>query len=267
MALRPTLVAFAAAALQVGACLPAAAHGPHKAAPAAMPAGGISSAPGGARPEFDVVHTHVATDGRHAIFRIAVSGKAGASKPAATGKLAGSRVFSYVWPTSLDPSAVGFDPKSGILAFAVTAHPDFDDTPLFDENGDGDPGNDGNVWHSHWVVLQPDAACGKDGLKVGDIAAGANPRLPRTWPGLPLLIDSPGYSPSLRGRSVEVRVPLDDMAAVGSASFDGVTAALRVNQSVHAPLLCVQQVFKVASGDLSLPGKVQPLEAAVQSAK
>jgi hypothetical protein len=42
--------------------------------------------------------------------------------------------------------------KSGILALAVTAHPDFDDTPLFDENADGDPANDGKSWHSHWVV-------------------------------------------------------------------------------------------------------------------
>ena len=33
------------------------------------------------------------------------------------------------------------------------------------------------------------------------------------------------------------------------------TAALRVNASVHAPLLCVVDVFKVASGNLSLPGK------------
>jgi hypothetical protein len=38
--------------------------------------------------------------------------------------------------------------------------------------------------------------------------------------------------------------------------LSGVTAALRVNASVHNPLLCVVDVFKVASGDLSLPGKV-----------
>jgi len=44
---------------------------------------------------------------------------------------------------------VGFDPKSGILALTVTSHPDFDDTPLIDENNDGDPANDGKTWHSH----------------------------------------------------------------------------------------------------------------------
>jgi len=210
----------------------------------------------GSQATFDIVHTKISTDGNVAIFHMAVSGKAGQSRPSRSGKLAGSKVFSYVWPTSLDTSTVGFEPKAGILAFAVTAHPDFDDTPLFDENGDGNPNNDGNVWHSHWVVLQPDQACGKDALKVVDIPEGTKPKLPKTWPGLPLLIDSPGWAPSVKKNTVEVRVPFDDIGVVQTGSFDGVTAALRVNASVHNPLLCVTNVFKVASGNLSLPGKV-----------
>lgn len=242
-------------ALALAAATPVSAHD-HPGKKAHQ--GGIQSAAGKTAPApFDIVHTRITTEGNTAVFHIAVSGKAGASKPTRAGKLAGSTVFSYVWPTSLDPAVVGFEPKSGILAFAVTAHPDFDDTPLFDENGDGNPANDGNVWHSHWVVLQPDAACGKDALKVVDIPAGTKPRLPRTWPGLPILIDSPGFSPVFKGDSVHVRVPFDDIAQVGSAAFDGVTAALRVNESVHSPLLCVAGVFKVASGNLSLPGKVE----------
>ena len=220
-------------------------------------AGGIASkAARAVKAPFDIVHTTITTKDNVATFHMALSGKAGANRPAKSGKLAGSSVFSYVWPTSLDSSVVGFEPKAGILAFAVTAHPDFDDTPLFDENGDGKPGNDGNVWHSHWVVLQPAAACGKDALKVVDIAPGTKPRVPKTWPGLPILIDSPGWAPTFSKRTVEVRVPFDDIGAVEAGSFDGVTAALRVNASVHSPLLCVANVFKVASGDLSLPGKV-----------
>jgi hypothetical protein len=164
-------------------------------------------------------------------------------------------VFSYVWPTNIDAYEVGFERNAGILALAVTAHPDFDDTPLFDESGDANRGNDGGLWHMHWVVLGPDEACGKGGLKVKDIADGAKPRLPKTWPGLPLLIDSPGWQPSMSASEVEVRVPFDDIAVVNAASFDGVTAGLRVNASAHAPLLCVANVFKIASGNLSLPGK------------
>ncbi|MBI3899810.1 MAG: hypothetical protein HY308_16155 [Gammaproteobacteria bacterium] len=209
------------------------------------------------KPQWDIVRTQVTTEKQYVVFRMQVSGRAGKNKPTKTGQLAGSRVFSYVWPTSLDPAEVGFDANSGILAFAVTAHPDFDDSPLFDENGDGNLDNDGNVWHSHWVVLTPDDACGAKGLKVRDIAEGTTPKLPKTWPGLPIYIDSPGYSPVLTGSTVTVRVPFDNIGAVSGAKFDGVTAGLRVNTNLHAPLLCVENVFKVASGDLSLPGTIQ----------
>lgn len=205
-------------------------------------------------PPFDIVNTRISVRRNLAVFRMRVSGRAGASRPARTGKLAGSRVFSYVWPTTLDPGVVGFASGSGILAFAVTSHPDFDDTPLFDENGDGRLGNDGNLWHSHWVVLAPDAACGTGALKVVDIPAGTSPPLPKTWPGLPILIDSPGWSPTFRGPTVTVRVPFDDISPVRAARFDGVTAALRVDASLHTPLLCVTNVFKTASPDLALPG-------------
>ena len=210
----------------------------------------------GVNADFDIVHTKITTDGNVAVFHVAVAGKAGKSHPAKTGKLAGSSIFSYVWPTTMDPSVVGFDKGAGILALAVTAHPDFDDTPLYDENGDNDPGNDGDVWHAHWVVLHADDACGKGALKIVDIAAGTKPRLPKTWPGLPILIDSPGYSPLFKNAVLEVRVPFDDIGVVNAAGFDGVTAALRVNASMHDPLVCVVDVFKIASGDLSLPGKV-----------
>ena len=89
-----------------------------------------------------------------------------------------------------------------------------------------------------------------------DIPEGATPRLPATWPGLPLLIDSPGWQPVFGAETVEVRVPFADIGPLQGATFDGVTAGLRVNANVHAPLLCVADVFDVASGDLSLPGKV-----------
>lgn len=219
--------------------------------------GGIAADGGNATlAPFDIVHTRITTEGNVAVFHMAVSGTAGEARPTPTGALAGSEVFAYVWPTSLDAAAVGFDPGAGILALAATAHPDFDDTPLFDENGDGDRGNDGDLWHSHWVVLGPDEACGPGALKVIDIPEGASPRLPPTWPGLPLLIDSPGWQPVVGAETIEVRVPFAEVGLVEAARFDGVTAGLRVNANVHAPLLCVTDVFDVASGDLSLPGRV-----------
>jgi hypothetical protein len=244
-----------AALLALGAVAGADAHPRHS--------GGMASP---AQPafvaDFDIVHTKIRIEGRTAHFHMAVSGRAGATRPTPTGKLAGSQVFAYVWPTAIDPSAVGFEPGGGVLALAVTSHPDFDDSPLYDENGDGDPGNDGDIWHSHWVVLAPTAGCGEGALAVVDIPEGSTPRLPKTWPGLPLLIDSPGWQPIFSNDSIDVRVAFDDIGLLREAGFDGVTAGLRVNADLHAPLLCVEDVFKIASGDLSLPGRVEPAGAA-----
>ncbi|QFT54267.1 hypothetical protein [Microbulbifer sp. THAF38] len=206
---------------------------------------------------FDIVHARVSFQGNVATFHMGVSGQAGSNKPTANGKLVGSDVFSYVWPTTLNSSTVGFAENAGILALAVTAHPDFDDTPLYDENADNDPGNDGNVWHSHWVVLKPNEHCGADALAVVDIPEGSKPTLPNTWPGLPLLLDSPGWDPIINEDIVEVKVAFDHRVDLSTVQYDGVTAGLRVNQSAHAPLLCVVNVMDIASGDLSLPGRIE----------
>lgn len=205
----------------------------------------------GIAPAFDITSAGATTDGRLTTFVMEVAGVAGSIKPTPIGQLKGARVESYVWPTSLDPSVVGFDPESGILALAITAHPDFDDTPLYDENGDGDPANDGANWHSHWVVLTEFEGCGA-GLKVRDVSPGVD-LLPATAPYLPIALDSPGMSPILDGSKATITVPVSDTENV---SFDAVTAELQVNEEGSAPLLCVTGVHDVASGDLSLPGKV-----------
>lgn len=220
-------------------------------------ADGIAAKSGNAAADFDIVKAEVVTAGDNLSFRMEVSGKVGGSMPSASGKVPGASVFSYVWPTKLNSSEVGFEPDQGILSLAVTAHPDFDDTPLADENGDGNPKNDGALWHSHWVVLVPDDQCGPGALKVKDILEGTKPKLPSTWPGLPILIDSPNFKPDLKDKTIEVQVPLKAVGAVSGIAYDGVTAGLRVNANLHAPFLCVVNVFDVASGDLSLPGKMR----------
>lgn len=202
-------------------------------------------------PAFDITKAGATTDGRLTTFAMELVGTAGSKKPTPIGQLAGAKVESYVWPTSLDPAVVGFDAGSGILSLAITAHPDFDDTPLFDENQDGDPANDGADWHSHWVVLVEDAACGA-GLKVNDVSPGVD-LLPATAPYLPIALDSPGMSPILDGRTAKITVPVSDTENV---SFDAVTAELQINEKTEVPLLCVTAVHDVASGDLSLPGRV-----------
>jgi len=206
----------------------------------------------GTPPPFDITSAQATTDGRLASFAMEVAGEAGSIRPERVGQLAGAKVTAYVWPTDMDPSVVGFDKASGILSLVITAHPDFDDTPLFDENGDGDPANDGADWHSHWVVLVKDEACAA-GLKVRDVSPGVD-LLPATAPMLPIALDSPGMSPILDGRIARITVPV---AGADGVAFDAVTAELTVNAAVTAPLLCVTGVHDIASGDLSLPGRVR----------
>lgn len=235
--------AFAAIAAAVSGTGPASAHDIRSPANADVP------------PAFDIVLSSATTNGRLATFMMELAGEAGSRKPEASGQLKGAKVAAYVWPTGLDPAAVGFAERSGILALAVTAHPDFDDTPLFDENGDGDPANDGADWHSHWVVLAEDKACGA-GLKVRDVSPGVDV-LPATAPMLPLALDSPGMSPRLEGRKVSITVPVKGAETV---SFDAVTSELTVNEAGAAPLLCVTGVYDIASGDLSQPGVIMRKE-------
>ncbi|MEJ5022972.1 hypothetical protein WH297_25065 [Ochrobactrum vermis] len=70
------------------------------------------------------------------------------------------------------------------MALAVTFHPDFNDAAY--------SGTNRHIWHPHWVVLAKDTACAT-GLKVGDIPEGSKPKVPPSWPNVPLLIDSPEY--------------------------------------------------------------------------
>lgn len=202
--------------------------------------------------QFDLVATSIERDGDTYVFHAHVVEPGDTPSPEPHGELDGAPVWSYVWPTSLDSAQVGFESGRGILALAATSHPDFDDTPAYDENGDGDADNDGGVWHAHWVVLAENQACA-GGLSVVDIPEGEEPTLPATWPGLPLLLDSPDLETWTSQEGAMVRVPVD---VVGDAefAFDGVTAGLRVSASPHDPLLCVEDVWDVASGDLSLPG-------------
>ena len=204
---------------------------------------------------FDLLATRVTRTTEAYVFRSRVAGRAGTLRPAPTGQLDGAGVYAYVWPTTLDSARIGFAPEQGIVALTATSHPDFDDTPLYDENRDGATDNDGRRWHAHWVVLAEDESC-PGGLVVKEIADPETAVVPKTWPGLPIHIDSPDYRTRRRGHEISIRVPREDLAGAEAIRFDGVTAGLRVSTSPHDPLLCVTKVVDVASGDLSLPGRI-----------
>ena len=189
------------------------------------------------------------------VFEQTVVGRAGGTTPVARGSLDGAPVLGYVFPTTLGAQDVGFGKAEGIVALVATAHPDFDDTPLWDENGNQDFADDGIVFHTHWVLLVEDERIGNLAVKE----TSADSVLPPTNPGMPIYLDSPGFSVVLRGATLKIVVPLDRLGGRTDFKFDAVTAYLEVNQSdPNRPTLGVYQVYSVLSGDLSLPYGVQP---------
>lgn len=173
------------------------------------------------------------------------------SIPTPVGSVDGAPVLGYVFPTTIDPGEVGFEGASGILALAVTSHPDFDDTPLWDESLDGRYEDDGGVYHVHWAVLVDDPAS-PGGLSVPPAGNGVRPP---TSP-MPLLLDSPGFHAFARGNRLTVIVPGWHLPGTDAFNFDALTASMRVDASGDAPTLRVEAVHDVLSGDLSLPNVV-----------
>lgn len=192
------------------------------------------------------------------VWEITVSGKAGATTPNPAGQMNGAPVLGYVFPTSLKAEDVGFSPTDGIVALALTSHPDFDDTPLWDENSDRDYNNDGVVWHPHWVVLVNDDRV-KGGLSVKQFEKGdPSVKLPPTNPGMPMYMDSPGFQVVTDGSRIRIAVPDYRLNHQTDFTYDGVGCYMQVNtEKEDMPMLGVYEVYSVASGDLSLPFKVK----------
>ena len=196
------------------------------------------------------------------VFEQQINGSVETVVPQPAGQLDGAPVLGYIFPTTLNPNDVGFSlpesAPSGILALAVTSHPDFDDTPLWDEDNDRDYANDGVIWHSHWVVLTSDDRV-PGGLSVLEFAPeDESVALPPTNPGMPMYMDSPGFSVVTHPSTLRVLVPAQRVNHVTDFNVDAVTAYMEVNTSdPNRPLLGVYEVYSVGSGDLSLPCSVQ----------
>ena len=188
------------------------------------------------------------------IWKIEVVGNAGETTPKPVGQLNGAPILGYVFPTSLKPTDVGFNQTDGIVALALTSHPDFDDTPLWDENNDKDYANDGIIWHPHWVILTEDKRV-DGGLSVKQFDKNdTTVILPPTNPGMPMYMDSPGFQVTTNGNTITVVVPDFRMNNQTDFKYDGVAVYMQINTEMKdKPMLGVYKVYSVASGDLSLP--------------
>ena len=194
-------------------------------------------------------------------FEIIVEGKAGNTKPTAIGKLDMAPILAYVFPTTLKAEDVGFSATEGIVALALTSHPDFDDSPIWDENADGKFDNDGLTWHPHWVILVEDKRV-KGGFAVKEHKKADAVTKPATAPDMPMYMDSPGYPVTTLDNAIRVSVPAYRINNKVNFSYDAVTCYLEVSapgkdMSMDKPMLGVYNVFSILSKNLSLPYKVK----------
>ncbi|WP_296148438.1 hypothetical protein [uncultured Flavobacterium sp.] len=199
------------------------------------------------------------------VWEIKVDGIAGETMPKPVGQLNGAPVLGYVFPTTLKSTDIGFNKTDGIVALALTSHPDFEDTPLWDENNDGNFENDGLIWHAHWVILVEDKRV-EGGLSVKEFKKGDPAvKLPPTNPGMAMYMDSPGFNIVAKGNAIRVIVPDFRINNQTNFKFDAVGCYMEVStgagtkhtESGEKPMLGVYKVYSVASGNLSLPYSVK----------
>ena len=161
----------------------------------------------------------------------------------------GATVLGYVFPTTIPTKNVGFKNINGAtLALAVTTHPDFDDTPLWDENENNNFNDDGIVYHTHWVALVEDENSAA-GLSV---PSATKDNLPPTAP-MNMYIDSPNFHAYAQDKVLRIIVPVNRTGNMTQFNFDGVTATMNVDTTSGSPVLRVNEVHDVLSGNLSLP--------------
>lgn len=214
-------------------------------------------------PDFKITQADVKYNKSYGLleFELVVEGKAGNTRPTPKGSLDMAPVLAYVFPTSLSATDIGFSATEGIVALALTSHPDFDDSPLWDENVDGKFDNDGLVWHPHWVILVKDERV-KGGFSVKEHKKAEAVNKPKTAPDMPMYMDSPGFPVITEGKSIRVCVPVYRVNNKSNFNYDALTCFLEVSapeggMNMDKPMLGVYDVYSVLSKDLSLPFKVK----------
>ncbi|MFT5757433.1 MAG: hypothetical protein ACI9LM_002167 [Alteromonadaceae bacterium] len=189
------------------------------------------------------------------IFSVHTEGNAATKTVNKRGQVDGAPVVGYVFPTTIEPKNVGFkNIAEATLALAVTTHPDFDDTPLWDENNNGNYQDDGIIYHTHWVALVNDDKSAA-GISVPTSLDKSN--LPPTAP-MSMYLDSPDFHAFAQGNLLRIIVPVQRINGITDFKFNSLTARMNVDLSDGHPVLRVNEVFDTLSGNLSLQYSVTP---------
>jgi hypothetical protein len=198
-------------------------------------------------------------DLKELVLSIKVKGKAGATTPDSLGTINGAGILSYIFPTSLNAEDVGFSKTEGIVALALTSHPDFDFSPLWDENNNGIYNDDGRSWHSHWVILVKEERVG-GGYAIKELKKEDQfVKLPMTAASnIPLYLDSPGFQVIIKDHSIKVVIPSYRINNNLDFKFNAMTCYMTYNISdPNLPILGIRNIYYKASDKISMPYSVK----------
>jgi hypothetical protein len=193
------------------------------------------------------------------VLSIKVKGKAGATMPDSLGNMDGAGIVSYLFPTNLKAEDIGFGKTEGIVALALTSHPDFDFSPLWDENNNGVYNDDGRAWQSHWVILVKEARVG-GGYAVKELnKEDHNIILPKTAAiNIPLYIDSPGFQVVIKDHTIKVVIPSYRINNKTDLKFNAMSCYMTYNLTdPNLPILGIRNIYYTASEKVLLPYSVK----------
>ncbi len=163
--------------------------------------------------------------------------------------------IKYLFPTTLSPTDIGFGNVSGTVALAIMSHPDYDDTPLWDENRDSDYHNDGAEYHTHWVILRNDQLTVRRSFRGKNIVPLTAPRRGNNLGSAPIMyLDSPGFPVTITDDTIQVLVPAQRVSHNITFGYNGVTVEHKRSLSDGRPILRKTTIFDIRSrGETSSP--------------
>jgi hypothetical protein len=188
-------------------------------------------------------------DLKELVLSMKVKGKAGATTPDSLGQINGAGILSYLFTTDLKAEDIGFGKTEGIVALALTSHPDFDFSPLWDENNNGVYNDDGRSWQSHWIILVKEARVG-GGYAVKELnKEDQTIKFPKTAASnVPIYMDSPGFQVVIKDHMIKVIIPSYRINNKIDFKFNAMTCYMTYNVSdPNLPMLGIRNIYYTAS--------------------
>ncbi len=189
------------------------------------------------------------------VLSIKVKGKAGGTTPDSLGDINNAGILTYLFTTSLKAEDIGFSKTEGLVALAITSHPDLDFSPLWDENNNGVYNDDGRSWQAHWVILVKEERVG-GGYAVKELKnEDQTIMLPKTAAGnVPVCLDSPGFQVVMKDHTIKVVIPSNRINNKLDFKFNAMSCYMTYNVSdPNLPKMGIRNIYYTAAEKTAMP--------------